>query len=69
MPDRGTDPPDGNDPCSSARGFVGWAQPPPPSPLPPPVAAPHTWLLGNGWKRGGGRISRHERPAGTLGHD
>jgi REP element-mobilizing transposase RayT len=68
IPDRGTEPTDGIDPLSSARWFAGWAQPPPPSPLPPPVAEPRTWLLSTSWKRFG-LVTRHERPAGTLGHD
>jgi REP element-mobilizing transposase RayT len=67
IPDLGTEPQDGIDPCSSARWFAGWAQPPPPSPLPPPVAEPRTWLLTTGWKRAG-LVARDERPAGTLGH-
>jgi hypothetical protein len=68
IPDLGTEPVDGVDPCSSARWFAGWAQPPPPSPLAPPVAAPRTWLLSSGWKRTG-LVARHERPAGTFAHD
>jgi REP element-mobilizing transposase RayT len=69
IPDLGTAPQRGIDPCSSAHWFRGWAQPtaPPPS-LAPPVAEPHTWPLRAGWKRGG-LVSRHERPAGTLGHE
>jgi REP element-mobilizing transposase RayT len=69
IPDRGTEAREGIDPLSSARWFGGWAEPIATSALPPPVADPRTWLLGTGWKRGGGLIARHERPAGTLGHD
>ena len=68
IPDLGTAPTAGIDPLSSARWFTGWAQPPPDSPLTPPVANPRTWLLGTGWKRAG-LVARHERPAGTLGLD
>jgi REP element-mobilizing transposase RayT len=68
IPDRGTEPHQGIDPCSSARWFAGWEKPPEPTALAPPVAAPHTWLLTTGWKRTG-LLSRRERPAGTLGHD
>jgi REP element-mobilizing transposase RayT len=68
IPDLGTAPTDGIDPLSSARWFAGWAQPPPASPLSPPVAAPRTWLLGKGWKRAG-LVARHERPSGALGLD
>jgi REP element-mobilizing transposase RayT len=64
IPDLGTEPQDGIDPCSSARWFTGWAQPLAPPGLAAPVAAPHTWLLGTGWKRTG-LVGRHERPAGT----
>jgi REP element-mobilizing transposase RayT len=68
IPDRGTAPQGGVDPLSSARWFAGWAQPTPPSALDPPVAAARTWLLQTGWRRAG-LVARHERPAGTLGHD
>jgi REP element-mobilizing transposase RayT len=68
IPDLGTEPVEGVDPCSSARWFAGWAQPPPPSALSPPVVEPRTWLLSTGWKRAG-LVARHERPAGALGHD
>jgi REP element-mobilizing transposase RayT len=61
IPDRGTEPDGGIDPCSSARWFNGWAESTPPPHLPPPVAAPHTWLLRVGWKRNG-LLHRHERP-------
>jgi REP element-mobilizing transposase RayT len=69
IPDRGTAPQGGIDPCSSARWFGGWAEPAEPTALDPPVAAPRTWLLHTGWKRAGGSLARHERPAGTLGDD
>jgi REP element-mobilizing transposase RayT len=65
IPDLGTAPVDGIDPCSSARWFSGWAQPPPRPPTPPPVAEPRTWLLSAGWRKGGGPIGRDERPAGV----
>ena len=68
VPDLGTEPRDGIDPCSSARWFGGWAQPTAPPGLLAPVATPRTWLLSKGWKRAG-LVTRHERPAGTLGHD
>jgi REP element-mobilizing transposase RayT len=43
------------DPASSGRWFSGWNRRfhPAPSSLPPPVAAPHTWLLRVGWRRHG----------------
>ena len=68
IPDRGTEPQQGIDPCSSAHWFAGWARPvsPPPA-LAPPVTAPRTWLLHTGWKRAG-LVARDERPAGALGH-
>jgi len=61
IPDLHTEPRDGIDPCSSARWFNGWAESTPAPELPPPVAAPHTWLLRVGWKRSG-LLHRHERP-------
>jgi REP element-mobilizing transposase RayT len=61
IPDRGTEPDGGIDPCSSARWFNGWAESTAPPEQPPPVAAPHTWLLRVGWKRNG-LLRRHERP-------
>ncbi len=61
IPDRGTEPDRGIDPCSSARWFAGWAESSPPPPDPPPVAEPHTWLLRTGWKRSG-LIQRDEGP-------
>jgi REP element-mobilizing transposase RayT len=69
IPDRGTEPREGIDPLSSARWFGGWAEPIATSDPAPPVTAARTWLLGTGWKRGGGPIGRHERPAGALGHE
>ena len=44
------------DPASSARWFAGWSHRLPPARAPsgpPPVAAPHTWLLRVGWRRHG----------------
>jgi REP element-mobilizing transposase RayT len=68
IPDLGTAPRDGIDPCSSARWFAGWREPCPASVLAPPVAAPRTWLLRVGWnERGGGRIRRSEAPAAGRG--
>jgi REP element-mobilizing transposase RayT len=66
--DRGTEPQRGIDPLSSARWFGGWAEPLTTSVLTPPVATPRTWLLGTGWKRGGGLVERHEGPAGAFVH-
>jgi REP element-mobilizing transposase RayT len=60
VPDRGTEPTHGIDPCSSARWFNGWAESSDPPPD-PPVVAPQTWLLQVGWKRAG-LVGRHERP-------
>jgi putative transposase len=68
IPDRGTEPEDGVDPCSSARWFRGWAQPAEPPELPPPVAEARTWLLSTGWMRMG-LVGRRERPSGALGHE
>jgi REP element-mobilizing transposase RayT len=68
IPDLGTEPQRGIDPCSSARWFPGWVQPAEPTALAPPVAAPHTWLLRVGWKRNG-LVERHERPSSTFAHD
>jgi REP element-mobilizing transposase RayT len=68
IPDRGTEPQEGIDPCSSSRWFGGWAQPAEPTDLAPPVAEPRTWLLSTSWKRAG-LVARHERPSGALGHD
>jgi REP-associated tyrosine transposase len=62
IPDPGTEPVAGLDPCSSAFWFGGWAKPPPPQPQPAPAAAPATWLLRVGWRRHG-PLRRSERPA------
>jgi putative transposase len=62
IPDPGTAPVDGIDPCSSARWFPGWLRPPPPPEKPAPTAAPRTWLLRIGWRRHG-LLRRSERPA------
>jgi REP element-mobilizing transposase RayT len=67
IPDRGTEPVNGIDPCSSAHWFEGWAQPMAPPGMPPAVALPRTWLLQTGWKRSG-LVRRDERPAGTFVH-
>jgi hypothetical protein len=54
------------DPYSSAVAFTGWkdfavtALPPGYAPL--PVAAPQTWLLGDGWRRADRPISAWEVP-------
>jgi REP element-mobilizing transposase RayT len=69
VPDLGTAPRRGIDPCSSARWFEDWAESTaPPRDLAPPVATPRTWLLRVGWKRTG--LVRPEegpamRPRGT----
>lgn len=52
------------DPCSSAAAFDGWEGAPRREPghrL--PVAAPRTWLLRVGWRRGGGAIWIDHDPA------
>jgi REP element-mobilizing transposase RayT len=68
IPDRGTEPQRGIDPCSSAHWFAGWEEPVAPAPLlTPAVNQPHTWLLHTGWKRAG-LVARDECPAGALGH-
>jgi hypothetical protein len=51
IPDLGTAPVNGLDPCSSARWFSGWAESTNPPPELPPVAEAHTWLLKVGWMR------------------
>jgi REP element-mobilizing transposase RayT len=48
------------DPCSSARQFDGWRQRV--RREPGVVAAPRTWLLSGGWRRGGGSIDAHHVP-------
>jgi len=58
----GTPAPDALDPFSSAFAFGGWRAPPPPPTDPHPTAAPATWLLATGWRRGGGPIARDEVP-------
>jgi REP element-mobilizing transposase RayT len=63
VPDLGTEPRRGIDPCSSARWFEDWAESTEPPPdLLPPVAPARTWLLRVGWKRTG-LVRRDERPA------
>jgi REP element-mobilizing transposase RayT len=68
IPDRGTAPVRGVDPCSSAPWFGGWAESMPASDRPPAVSAPRTWLLSVGWQRSGGPIGAREgtavRPGG-----
>jgi putative transposase len=64
IPEPGTEPRDGIDPCSSAAWFGGWAQAPPRPETSTPVSPPQTWLLRTGWRqRGGGPVRRDERPA------
>ncbi len=61
--DRGTEPMDGIDPCSSASWFAGWSRPPPPPRIAAsPVAEPRTWLMRVSWRRRG-LLRRDERPA------
>lgn len=68
--ERASYPPGCVDPCSSAIYFDGWARPPAAwSGAPPtdtddqrPVAAPRTWLLRGGWRRGGGSLSPDHIP-------
>jgi REP element-mobilizing transposase RayT len=62
IPDRGTEPTHGIDPCSSARWFGGWAESTVAPEDPAPVAEASTWLLRVGWKRAG-LVQRQERPA------
>jgi REP element-mobilizing transposase RayT len=62
IPDLGTVPVRGVDPCSSAGWFDGWAESMARSDRPPPVAVPQTWLLRVGWRRHG-LIRGNERPA------
>ncbi len=51
------------DPCSSGPWFDGWVRPVARASVPPPVAAPRTWLATAGWRRGGGAIDWREGPA------
>jgi REP element-mobilizing transposase RayT len=51
----------GIDPRSSGRWFDGWASPSHRS-EPTPLAAPRTWLLMIGWRRGGGPIHFRDGP-------
>ena len=51
------------DPCSSARWFPDFEEPIPRPRTASPVRPPRTWLARVGWKRAGGPISIHERPA------
>ena len=61
------------DPCSSARWFTGWRTERPRLWASEParadderaatIAAPQTWLLRGGWKRGGGELSPNTIPA------
>jgi hypothetical protein len=57
--------PPGADPRSSGAWFTGWRtrQPASGSEHLTPVAPPRTWLATAGWRRAGGPISFHERPA------
>ena len=54
------------DPCSTGYWFHGWKERGPLTEEPReevlPSATPQTWLLKDGWKRGGGPISLYERP-------
>jgi hypothetical protein len=50
------------DASSSAPWFDGFQEPIPPSPDPPPISRPTTWLLRKGWRRTG-LISLKESPA------
>jgi REP element-mobilizing transposase RayT len=64
IPDLGTAPVRGLDPCSSGCWFDGWDLPPPAQRLAAPVAPAETWLLRIGWRRhGGGVILRTSVPA------
>jgi REP element-mobilizing transposase RayT len=62
IPDRGTTPIRGLDPCSSAHWFHGWDVAAPPQQAASPVATPRTWLLRVGWRRHGA-IARTSMPA------
>jgi REP element-mobilizing transposase RayT len=56
------------DPYSSALAFDGWQGGLTSNQIvlarehPPPVAAPRTWLLSVGWRRGGGLLDPQHRP-------
>jgi hypothetical protein len=56
------------DPASSGRFFSDWNRriQPKPGPSPPPVAAPHTWLLRIGWRRHG-LLDPSETPGSSQG--
>jgi REP element-mobilizing transposase RayT len=62
IPDRGTAPVVGLDPCSSGYWFDGWDAAPPPQRASAPVATPATWLLRVGWRRHG-PVARTASPA------
>jgi REP element-mobilizing transposase RayT len=64
IPDLGTAPVRGLDPCSSACWFDGWLVAPPYQPTAAPVASAHTWLLRVGWRRHG-LVARDESPAAS----
>jgi REP element-mobilizing transposase RayT len=66
VPDLGTAPVGGLDPCSSAYWFDGWDTAPPSQPAAAPVAPPRTWLLRVGWRRHG-PVARASAPAGWRG--
>jgi REP element-mobilizing transposase RayT len=53
----------GVDPRSSGPWFGGWRTPVPAPRDGVPVVAPRTWLATIGWRRAGGAIAFHERPA------
>jgi REP element-mobilizing transposase RayT len=53
------------DPLSSAVWFDGWTRPPTTDAPPSRVAAPHTWLAAEGWRRHG-LLRPGEQPA-SLG--
>jgi hypothetical protein len=54
------------DPCSSARWFDGWSDPPPRAKHPCIVTTPRTWLVTMGWRRYG-LIRPYERPGKLPG--
>jgi REP element-mobilizing transposase RayT len=62
IPDLGTAPVRGLDPCSSAYWIDGWDVPPPPQRSSAPVVSPQTWLLRVGWRQRGS-IPRDAAPA------